>query len=313
MAWNDFVRAEDRVFERFGISPERLRVLVPSLGGDARVVIAGNGPPVLMVIGAGPPAALWAPLMAELSGLTLHVVDPPGMGLTPPVHYTTAAVRETAVRFLDEVCEGLGLGRVPVIGQSVGGLWSIWLALDRPERVSALVLVACPALLFGNSAPLVLRLLSVPVLGAALMRLQPPSPRQVDRMAALAGEDFSDHPELRDLWVELERLPGSGRALRELIHANEDLHGARPEIALTEDQLARLQLPVQLVWGSADPFGPPILGRRAAAILPRGEIHVVPGGHAPWLRQPARIAGLIAPFLRAHGAPRERISDATRR
>lgn len=300
MSMEAFARAEDRVLERFNIEAKRCLVDAPAIGGKARVLVSGKGPPVMMVIGAGPPAGLWAPLMAELSGFTLYVVDPPGMGGTHPVRYTTATVRAIAVEFLDQVRSGLGLDRPSVIAQSVGGLWSIWFALDRPQQVPALVLVACPAVLLGHSAPFPLRLMSVPVLGALLMRLQPPSAKQVDRMAALANEDFSPIPELRDLWLELERLPDSASSLRGMINANERLRGARPEVQLTAEQLTQLQAPVEIIWGANDPFGPPELGRRAAELIPHAEFHLVPGGHAPWLKEPARVASLVSPFLHEH-------------
>ncbi len=67
---------------------------------------------------------------------------------------------------------------------------------------------------------------------------------------------------------------------------------------LTADQLGRITHPVRLVWGADDPFGSPAVGRRTATALPDAELHVVPGGHAPWLGQAERVASVAAPFLR---------------
>ena len=58
-----------RVLDRFAVDAESRLVDVPALGGQARVLVAGDGPAVVMLTGAGPPAAIWAPLMAELTGL----------------------------------------------------------------------------------------------------------------------------------------------------------------------------------------------------------------------------------------------------
>jgi pimeloyl-ACP methyl ester carboxylesterase len=80
------------------------------------------------------------------------------------------------------------------------------------------------------------------------------------------------------------------------------LRGSRREVELTAEQMSRLRVPVQLVWGETDPFGSPEVGRRAAEVIPGAELHVVPGGHAPWLRQAERIAELVAPFLRRHAS-----------
>ena len=50
-------------------------------------------------------------------------------------------MRSTVVSFLDQVRAGLDVNRMPLIAQSVGGLWSLWLALDRPMQLSALLSV----------------------------------------------------------------------------------------------------------------------------------------------------------------------------
>jgi pimeloyl-ACP methyl ester carboxylesterase len=79
----------------------------------------------------------------------------------------------------------------------------------------------------------------------------------------MAGEDFAADPEIRDLWVELERLPSSARSLRDVAHAMLRVRGPRHEVELTADQLSALRVPVQLIWGERDPSGRRV-GRRAA-------------------------------------------------
>lgn len=300
MSVQTYIKAQECLLDRFGIQVESRFVDVPVVDGRAHVLVVGEGPPVMMVIGGGPPAAMWAPLMAELTGFTLHAVDLPGMGLTDPAAYTTRTLRSMGVAFLVQVIDRLGLDRPVFVAQSMGGLWSTWLALDKPDRVPAIVYIGCPALMLGTSAPFPIRLGSIPPLGRLLMRLQPPSPKLVNRIIGMAGEDFTDLPELRELFLAHQQLPGSGRALLELHHAAVRLRGARPKVALTEKQLARLAQPVQLIWGANDTFGPPAIGERAAEIIPQAELHVVPGGHGPWVNQPQRVGSIVTPFLRSH-------------
>lgn len=209
-------------------------------------------------------------------------------------------MREVVVGFLAGVADGLGLDRPLYVAQSMGGLWTTWLALDRPERVSAISYVGCPAFMLGTSAPFVLRFGSLPVVSRLVQRLDRPSPKQVDRFTAIAGEDWSDHPEIKALFLEFERLPGCRRALFELIHAGVRLRGPRPEVELTESQLARIDHPVQMIWGENDTFGPAATGERAQQIISDAELHVVPGGHAPWVDEPERVAALVDTFLRSH-------------
>lgn len=238
--------------------------------------------------------------MAELTGFSLYPVDLPGMGLTDPVIYTTKTLRSVGVNFLDQVVGQLGLDRPVFVAQSMGGLWSTWLALDKPERVPAIVYVGCPALMLGTSAPFPIRVSTIPPLGRLLMRLQSPSIGLVDRFIAMAGEDFTDLPELRELFLAHQQLATPRQALQDLHHAAVRLRGARPEVALGEAELHRLTQPVQLIWGANDTFGPPTVGERAAELISQAELHVVPGGHGPWVNEPQRVGSIIAPFMRSH-------------
>jgi len=221
----------------------------------------------------------------------------PGSALTKPTAYSWQTVRAFSGRFLDQLATGLEPERPVFVGSSVGGQWSTWLALDQPERLAALVLIGCPAGLLGTSAPLPLRLLTLPGMSRVANRLQPPSPKQVDQVAKVAGEDFSEHRELRDLLVAAERLPTWSASLTSLVRTVVTARGARPGATITADELCRLGIHVQIVWGDRDPFGGPEIGQRAAELIPDAELNVVPGGHGPWFRGAERIADLIRPAL----------------
>jgi pimeloyl-ACP methyl ester carboxylesterase len=67
----------------------------------------------------------------------------------------------------------------------------------------------------------------------------------------------------------------------------------RPENVLTDAELRAIVAPVQFVWGQDDPYGGPEIGERAAAVIPRARIEVIPGKHAPFLDDPERCAALI--------------------
>lgn len=300
MRKTDFRRAQERVFERYNLDFESKLVEVPSISGRAHVIVTGEGPPVLMVIGGGIVAGTWAPLMAQLSGFTLHAVDLPGQGLTDATPYSPKDIHKTGVSFLKEVMDALDLEVVPFVGQSIGGLWSTWMALDRPERVSAICYIACPAAILGTSAPLPLRLATIPGLSQLIPRLDPPSTGQVERLGKMAGQDMRRVPELRDLMLEYERLPESAASLLELHRAVVRLRGPQPSTEITARQLSEVTKPVQFIWGERDPFGDPSVGIKAAEIMSQAEIHIVPGGHAPWFDDPERIAAIANPFLARH-------------
>lgn len=295
-----FVAAQERLFDRHGVDFDSRLVDAPSIGGKAHVIVSGDGPPVLMVIGGGIVAGTWAPLMAQLNGYTLYAVDLPGQGLTDPTTYHRATIRRMGVSFIGEIMNGLDLDTVPFVGQSFGGLISTWMALDRPERVRAICYIGCPATIMGTSAPVPLRLGTIPWVSRLYNRLDPPSPSQILRVGEMAGEDLSDKPELRDLMLAYELLPDSSTSLLEIHRSLIRVRGALPEVELGEEQLRRVSRPVQFIWGVDDPFGRPSAGVSAAEVMADAEIHLIPGGHAPWFGDPEGVGALLRPFLEKH-------------
>jgi pimeloyl-ACP methyl ester carboxylesterase len=290
-----FESAERRLLERYGLELQPQFFDVP--GGTGRALVGGDGPPVVFVPGGGMPAACWAPLIKELPGMRVHLIDLPGFGPCDLLPVPGRPLREAAVDFFDAALDGLGLTRAAFVANSMGALWSMWLAADRPARVSALTLAGCPALLLGTSAPPPMRLMSVPGLGTMMLGLQRPSERQVERMLAGVGVQLAGNDEMLRLVLATERLPHFATAWTRLLQAAIRLRGARPETGLTAETLRRIPQPVQLVWGDRDPFGSPSVGEAASRILPRAELRVVSGGHSPWLTDPAGVARLVGDFL----------------
>ena len=51
-----------------------------------------------------------------------------------------------------------------------------------------------------------------------------------------------------------------------------------------------------MVWGEREPLGSVEVARAVTEMLPQGRLVVLPGGHAPWLGQPAGCAAAIREF-----------------
>lgn len=300
MPTRSFIDSQAAVLNRYSIEAERLFVDTAVIKGRAHVLVKGQGPPIVLANGIGTPAAMWAPLMAQLDGFTLYAVDLPGYGLTDTTPNLTDDFRSTAVRFLDEVLDGLGLDRPAVVANSLGSLWATWFALDRPTRVAALVHVGCPAIVLDTSAPLPMRLLSVRPLGRLLMKVQPPSPRQVEQLSKMVKE-YPLPPEIADLVLSTEQQPSFETTFLATLHKLVRLRGARPEMALTADQLALVEQPSLLILGADDPMGAAPVGARIVDALPDAELHIVDGGHAPWLHHADQIGPLVSTFLHRTG------------
>ena len=146
-----FRLAEQRAAAAYGLALSEQYLEIGRPVATARVIEAGDGPPVLLVHGGGGFAAHWLPLMAHLTGRRLIAVDRPGCGLTDGFGYhRTPDLREHAIEFLTGVADALRLGPVDIVATSMGGLWSLWFALGRPERVRSLALLGCHFLVPGT-------------------------------------------------------------------------------------------------------------------------------------------------------------------
>ncbi len=296
----EFSQAQAEVLSHYGMTAEDRWVDAPVVNGRAHVLVTGEGPPVVILNGIGVPAAMWAPLMTRLEGVTQYAIDLPAFGLTSTSPDFTDDLRGNAVRFLVEVLDGLGLDRPVIIANSLGSLWASWLAIDRPERVLALAHIGCPAVVLDTTTPLPMRLLSARPVGRLMMKLQPPSERQVEQLSEMVHEHPLP-PEIARLILATERLPHFEDTFLAMLHRLVRLRGSRPETSLTADQLAQIRAPTLLVFAADDPMGAADVGRRVADAMADAELHVVEGGHAPWLHHADQIAPHLSAFLESVG------------
>lgn len=277
-----FRTAERAVWARYGVTPTERVVHLAKLGLGVRVLELGEGDPVLFVHGGGAVASLWAPIFSGWRGGRVIAIDRPGHGLSDTFDYRGVDLRRHAVDVLEGVLDALGIERVKVVANSMGGLWSFWLALDRPARVARMVQLGCPALLLDTSAPFALRLMCNPWLGRLMMRLEPPSAKSSRTLFARLGHDPATlADELYDLNTAAGRMPDFPKAWLSLLSRVLTLRGAR--LPLTREDLRKVTQPVLFLWGAHDPFGGVDAAERACKIMPKASLEVLGTGHCPWL------------------------------
>jgi pimeloyl-ACP methyl ester carboxylesterase len=299
-------QAETRLFARSGLRPEESFVDLSSAQVRLRVLSVGTGPPLVMLHGVSLAAAVWAPLLADLGGYRANLVELPGHGLSGPAAYRPGAVRDHTLGLMDDLFDALGLTTVPVVGHSLGGMFALWHASARPGRIASLVAIGDPGVaLPGAVVRMPLSLLTVPVLGEAVLRA--PTPRPVYRRllsqglspaAAAAAPD-----ELLDVLRLAARRPGNARTVAALMHAIDGFRRPRADSVMTDAELGRITAPTMFCWGTDDPFLTPAQARPAIAKIPGAVLHEVPGGHGPWLEDPAGCAKLVTGHFTATGYP----------
>lgn len=268
---------------------------VQALGVRTRYVEAGTGDPVVLIHGLGMSVASWRANISPLSGKR-HVlaVDLPGHGYSemPPERYSL----KFGVRFMDAFLDAVGLARVSLVGESMGGLVALNYALEQPERVARLVLVDSGGL--GREVALFLRVLSIPLLGEALIDPGLKGTRALLRLLLhrsnwhLITDDL-----VRDVAAARTR-PGNKRALLAALRTGVNVWGQKTDFMLAA-RLPRLQAPLLTVWGAQDGVIPVSHAHRAHQAAPGSRLRVFDQcGHWPQMEKADQFNALINEFLR---------------
>jgi pimeloyl-ACP methyl ester carboxylesterase len=282
LAWQTFERAERTLFEHYRLTAD-VRHMTGGEWGH-RVLASGEGPPLVLVGGGTAPAAVWASLMSELPHFRALAAERPGWDPRRPVDYENIGLRQHAVSFFESLLDGLELEKATIVAHSIGGLWAIWYAIDRPDRVSALVQLGCPAFLAGTRRPL------------ARSRGLPDAVGGPDLLSRLVLSKQAVTAELRGMIAAAWALPSYRSTMLSLLSRLERLADT-DALDLGAADLARVRAPVLLLWGDRDVFGRLATGTWAAEMLPTATLDVLRAGHLPWLDQPAACAASLSAFL----------------
>jgi pimeloyl-ACP methyl ester carboxylesterase len=103
----------------------------------------GSGPTLLLIHGlAGQVLNFTHSLLSRLThDFRVVILDRPGSGYSLRPDATLAPLAAQA-RIISRFCQALGLERPVIVGHSLGGVIALALALDHPEQVGALALIA---------------------------------------------------------------------------------------------------------------------------------------------------------------------------
>ena len=125
-----------------------------------------------------------------------------------------------------------------------------------------------------------------------------PSPPRVYRHLLAQGQGQAEVAAAPDSLIEALRLsarrPENARTVATLMHAIDRFRRPRPESVLTFAELAAITTPTSFILGSDDPYLSIERARPSIGQIQGAALYEVPGGHAPWLVNAQRAAGLIA-------------------
>jgi pimeloyl-ACP methyl ester carboxylesterase len=266
-------------------------------GLSIRYLAAGEGPPLVLLHGAGDNSLDWRWVLPALARKhRVYAPDLPGSpdSARPAADYSPAFFE----RFVASYVDALGIGRATFVGNSLGGLVAFRLALSEPTRVTALVLVDSAGL--GSAVNLAFTSVNVPLLGEAAIPFWRTAvgayQRAWGRTALLFAHPPGSVP--REWWAEqcrLARSPGYLEAHLTVLRALVDPGGQREVLV---DRLPLLEIPTLVVWGARDRVFPESQAKDAAARLRRGSLAVIPDcGHLPHVECPDRFVAALDQFL----------------
>jgi len=251
----------------------------------------------VLLHGAGDNALDWKWVMPGLAATNrIYAPDLPGspMSARSAADYSPGFFERFVAGFLD----ALDIDSAVMVGNSLGGLIALRLALSEPARVTSLVLVDSAGL--GRAVSPVLRSLALPGYGklAATWSKMPPGAlqRALGRAALLFARPQRVPLEWLKAQYRLGRTPGFLDAQLAAVRAQVGLRGQR-EVLLS--QLARLEIPTLVVWGTRDRVFPETQARDAVSRLRDGTVSLIPDcGHLPHVECPERFLATCERFLR---------------
>ena len=250
-----------------------------------------SGPCLFLLHGLGSSTYSWealAPLL-QAEGYRVFALDLKGFGWSDKPadsEYDLFTLRDEIDRWL----ETMGLRAVIFVGNSLGGSLALLLALENPNRISRLVLIAAAAHL--KKPPWVSRLAKLPF-SEKLSKIV--FKRWLIKLAMKQAFFHRDRVTDERIEAYYERLksPGCLEAQIALVRSLDFRILSR-----YDQRLPAIDIPTLLIWGEEDPWVKLSVGRRLNRDLSHSTLRIIPHcGHAPQEEFPEETAGLIVDWL----------------
>ncbi len=255
----------------------------------------GTGPPLLLVHGLG---GQMHNFTHSLLGKLRHdfrvvILDRPGSGYSTRPAGASATISAQA-RILSRFCEALKLGRPLIVGHSLGGAITLALALNHPEQVAGLALLAPVTHLpervpppfdgIAIASPLLRRLIAWTVA----------TPLSIVNRERVLATLFGPQPVAQDFAVR-----GGGLLSlrpRSFIGASTDLIATQHELGEMPARYKDLTVPVGILYGADDRIlDPAVHGKGLAAKVAGADLELIEGGgHMILITSANRAAAFVA-------------------
>jgi 2-hydroxymuconate-semialdehyde hydrolase len=270
--------------------------------GDVTFHLSETGPrdahPIVFLHGSGPGVnalSNWEWMIGEL-GDAYHCIAPDIVGFGRSTHPDPApegmsAFSTVRVDTLLALFDSLGLDKVSLVGNSMGGMLSLGITQQAPDRVAHLILMG------AGGAP---GLTPLPGLKKIIHFYDDPTEQA---MADLLTHFVHDQTVFGDRLHEIaaDRLPLATRPEVERSHRATFSSGpGKPPYDAREPALAQMSVPTLVVHGDDDQVVSPASGEHYARHIPNARLEIFANtGHWLQIEQGPQFAALLRSFLTA--------------
>ncbi|MGZ4533308.1 MAG: alpha/beta fold hydrolase [Mycobacteriaceae bacterium] len=256
--------------------------------GVLRYHEAGDGPPLLLLHGSGPGVTGWRNYRGVLGTFAEHfrclVLEFPGFGVSDPGEHNPMMM---AYGSIGRILDGLGLGAVDMIGNSMGGIVAANVAINEPGRVHKLVTIGGVGRNIFSPGPgegikLLMEFTDNPTREGLVRWLH----SMVYDPAVVTEELIEKRWALA---IEPKTLEIARRMYGSKAFAATAAAAAASNAAPYWAQLHKIQAPTMLTWGRDDRVSPVDMAMLPMRTIPHAELHVFPNcGH--WTMIEAKVA-----------------------
>lgn len=264
----------------------------------------GAGPAIVMIHGLGGQMRNFARSVVDDLARDYRVVlvDRPGSGYSTRGAGVSARLKVQA-ETIAELIRRLGLDRPLLVGHSLGGALSLAVALNHPEVVGGLALIAplTQAQSIEEVPPVFRALIIRSPAVRRLVSWTVATPMGMIKAEAALKEVFAPDPVPPEFGVE----GGGMLAMRpnNFYASSSDLVDLEGELEGMVERYPSLSLPVSILYGRGDNIlAPAKHGEQTAAGIKGAEIELVEGGHMLPFTAPGKTIEFVrAAAARVHG------------
>lgn len=256
-----------------------------------------SAPPLILLHGSGPGVTGWRNYRGNLDFFAqthhCYVVEFPGFGVSDPVEgHPVLTAGSSVIRFMD----ALDIPSAPMIGNSMGGVVGVNLAIKKPDRVEKLVTI-------GGVGPNVFS--SSPSEGLRLLQEftdNPDKDKLVRWLTAMVYDRKLVTEELIEERWEAAIHPDAQKTAQ-MMYGSAAFEMQQQFMAASDTppywaMMHKVACPTLLTWGRDDRVSPPDMSMVPMRLIPEAELHIFPNcGHWVMIEAKEAFESAVRAFL----------------